>query len=139
MAENCFNAPGLGKILEVISVSVLIFNIGIVSNALLRKNLRFKEVMISETVSYILGFGGTAIILASMNMGVWSLVFAYIVSKILFVIMNFAFYPHKLKPAFSIGGIPGIDIYGRWIQPWKYFFQDSKPDRQFYYREEARV
>lgn len=96
--ENYFNWQNLKSVLRVMGLSIIIGNFAGISDSMLRRKLLFKEIMICNTVSYVIGYGIVGITLALMKKGVWSLVFAVLVTRFVFAVMIFFMSPHSLKP-----------------------------------------
>lgn len=69
-----FGAPRVRLVIELLSIGFVIDAFAVVPDALLQRQLRFREIMISENVSYIAGNAGIAIFMAYLGFGVWSLV-----------------------------------------------------------------
>jgi len=96
-----FKIPELKNVLRVLSITFLIGNFGVLADSLLRKSIRFKEIMIAEIVSYIIGYGVVGISLALMKKGVWALVIAIVVQSFIYVIIIFSCSSHSILPLFS--------------------------------------
>lgn len=73
-------------IIRVISIKFIIDSFGVVHDTLLRKELLFKKVAFIE-MAETLSFGISAVSLAFMRLGVWSLVYGYLISSLVRVIL----------------------------------------------------
>ena len=78
-----FSEPELRLMLQVLSVGCFIEALSVISDSLLQRELRFREIMIAETLSYFAAMGLIAILLAYLGFGVWALVMATLVLKII--------------------------------------------------------
>ena len=96
-----FKNPDIKNILRAIGSTFIIINFGLIANSLLRRNFRFKEIMVAEVISYFVGYGVIGILLALMKKGVWALVGAMVVQCFLFVIIIFSYSSHSILPLFS--------------------------------------
>ena len=88
----------LTGILHVLAFVFLVSTLKIVSIALLNRRLDFRRLMITELVSYGIGYGGVAITLALMGFGVWSLVYGSLVQNVLAAVIAYAMVRHTIKP-----------------------------------------
>jgi O-antigen/teichoic acid export membrane protein len=69
---------GLEEVLKVCGVSILILSLGLIPEALLQRNLKFRQLAAINFASYVVGYGLTALTLAYHGWGVWALVYAHI-------------------------------------------------------------
>lgn len=89
--------PELG---EMTRVFVWIFPIrafSIVSVNLLQRNMAFKKVSLIETISYLIGYGIVACVLAYLDFGVWSLIYATMAQGLIASFLFFVLQPHKMN------------------------------------------
>ena len=82
-----FREPIASQVLQVLSVIFIINGIGSVPTHLLRRDLRFRELMAADILAYCVGYGFTAIALALQGFGVWSLVWGEILHKVVHTMM----------------------------------------------------
>lgn len=85
--QDIFNFAELDSVLRVLSLSLPLYGLGTVSEAMLRRAMEFKALSIIHGVSYGLGYVTVSILLAWLGLGVWSLVFATILWRALFAIL----------------------------------------------------
>ncbi len=71
-----FGEPELRSILRVLSFGCLVEGFGAAGDAILQRQLRFKELTVADNVSYLLSMGVIASALAYAGYGVWALVWA---------------------------------------------------------------
>lgn len=76
-----FSQSELVPILQVLSIGCLLEAYAATPDAILQRNLRFKEIMIAENLAYFVSMAGVATILAWRGFGVWSLVVATLILK----------------------------------------------------------
>ena len=118
----CFCAPIVAKffkneavtnVLRGVSIIFVIGSFAVVGEALLRRHLRFKELMVVEVVSFAVGYGIVGISMALMGKGVWSLVGAVNVQRLVHVAIvlyssshsfRLLFSPSELKDLLTFGG-----------------------------------
>lgn len=89
LTEAYFELPGLSVVMQVLAINFMIFGFSSISQALLRRESRFKEISIIEIVSYVLGYGMTGLVAAYMGFGVWSLVIAFMTQSILTALLSY--------------------------------------------------
>ncbi len=99
-----FHKEIITAIITVLSIKFIIDSFGIVHDALLRKELLFKRVAFIE-ICETLSFGLVSIGLAINGRGVWSLVYGYIFSSLLRVILLWIICPWRPGKSLSLGGL----------------------------------
>ncbi len=86
------------SLLRVLSALFVIRGIAAVAEALLRRQLDFKRLSLIDTFSYVLGYGGVALTLALLGLGVWSLVWGSLVQALLAAVAQLAAARHSVRP-----------------------------------------
>lgn len=94
-----FGAPGIREILHWLLPSFIFQALGVVSLALLKRNLDFKTIQIAQVTGYFFGFLITGAGCALMGAGVWSLVAAWTVQNFLQLAIMYLRVRHQLAPA----------------------------------------
>jgi len=106
-----YNLPELTDITRVLSIIIFIYSFGLIQMTLMVKHLDFRTQMrISLTASIISGIVG--ITMASMDYGVWSLVFQTIVNSVLFTIGAWLFNPWRPAFIFSFASLKSMFQFG---------------------------
>jgi O-antigen/teichoic acid export membrane protein len=72
----------LTPMLRVIGLSLIVSGMGVVSVALLRRELQFRLLTVIEVISYAVGFGVVGVSMAVLGYGAWSLIAANIVQPL---------------------------------------------------------
>jgi len=98
---SLFQEPLLGEIVPALSVLLLFWGLATVQRATLRRNLRFRELALADSMSHITG-GIVAVILAISGFGVWSLVFQSITARLLMVVLLWIFSDWRPRFRFSL-------------------------------------
>ena len=75
---HLFHDPSAVHVIETMSLMIAIQSTGLVSAALLRRDMRFKVIQYAAVSSYLFGYLVIGIPLAMRGAGVWSLVAAYL-------------------------------------------------------------
>jgi len=88
------------KILRIIGLSIILINFGAVSRSLLLREMSFFKLFIINCVPYLFGNLIIGITLAILGYGIWSLVFGYISTFFIQLILSFSIRPHSLKITF---------------------------------------
>ena len=110
-AVNWLLAPFIGdffrestatEVLQVLSMIFVINGIGSVPAHLLRRDLRFKELMVADLLAYCVGYGFTAIVLAFQGYGVWSLVWGEIMHRAIHTAMTVRYTRMHLYPRWAL-------------------------------------
>lgn len=97
-----FRDPSAVHVIEAMSLVIAIQSTGLVSSALLRREMRFKAVQCAALSSYLFGYCVLGIPLAIRGAGVWSLVLAYLSQCLLnSILLNFSA-RHSMTPQFAL-------------------------------------
>lgn len=108
-----FDTPEVVPILRWTGLVLFFTALGMTSQSLLRRQLRFRELAIREIGSYIIAFPFVGITFGLAGAGVWSLVAANLVGSGVSAILAYACVRHpvrpllrwsRLKPLYSFGG-----------------------------------
>ena len=73
-AATFFHEPDLGFIIAILSLGFIVDGVGVVSDGLLQRELRFREIVKVETTSFIFGLVFVGVTLGFVGFGVWALV-----------------------------------------------------------------
>ena len=98
-----FKMDALTPVLRVLAVTFPIASLGVVSESLLHRELRFDLIARAEVVSYFIGGGAVAIVLAWSGWGRWALVAGQLVQMLVRTVMLFAFHGWRPRFAFDRG------------------------------------
>ena len=90
------------QVLQALSIIFVINGIGSVPAHLLRRDLRFKELMVADVLAYSIGYGLTAIVLAVQGYGVWSLVWGEIMHRAIHAVMTVRYTRMSLHPRWAL-------------------------------------
>ncbi len=112
LAASFFENPDVAPIVRVMALSFLINGFSATSVSLLERNMLFKNVSILETISYVISYLGVGVVLAYLDFGVWSLVYASLAQATLMAIGSYVIIRHNVvflfkwepyRPLFSYG------------------------------------
>jgi O-antigen/teichoic acid export membrane protein len=76
LASSFFGEHELTLIIAVLALGFIFDSFGVVSDGLLQRELKFREIVKVETASFVFGLGAIGIILGFLGWGVWALVVA---------------------------------------------------------------
>ena len=96
--SRLFNQDALTPMLRVIGLSLLVSGMGVVSTALLRRELKFRLLTVLEIVSYAVAFGAVGVSMAVLGYGAWSLIAANIVQPLCLVALAVPFGKQSFRP-----------------------------------------
>lgn len=105
-----FGDPELAPMFRAASVLVFLQSLSNISTSLLRRDLDMKRLQIIQLLSYLLGFGLVAMVLAALGWGAWSLVWGFGVQTLLTWGASFAVARHTLRP--RLGGDRRLTAFG---------------------------
>jgi O-antigen/teichoic acid export membrane protein len=97
-----FNDDALTPMVRAIGVSLIVSGTGVVSAALLRRELKFQLLTVLETASYAVGFGIVGVSMAVLHYGAWSLIVANVVQPLCLVAFSVPFGNQPIRPWFGI-------------------------------------
>lgn len=101
--QVAFAAAGLAAIVRWLATSFVFAGASLTSLALLRRNMRFRDIALIDTVAYAVGYGVIGIVMAFRGYGVWSLVVAGVAQSALSCFGYYLAARHSLR--LSFGGL----------------------------------
>jgi lipopolysaccharide exporter len=106
LAEHVFAAPQAAPILRAMSPSLLIAAAMFPASAMLKRQIEFKVIQISELVSYAIGYALVGITAAWHGWGAWSLVLAWYTQTGLACLFLHLNAPRSLAPGNPLRALP---------------------------------
>ena len=100
--SRLFNHDPLTPMLRLIGLSLIVSGMGVVSVALLRRQLQFQLLTLIEIISYAVGFGAVGVSMALLGYGAWSLIVANIVQPICFLTLAVPLAKQSIRPCFGV-------------------------------------
>ena len=100
--SRLFAHDELAPMLRAIGLSLVFSGMSVVSDALLRRDLKFRLLTMLEIVSYAVGFGAVAVPMAAAGYGAWSLIAANVAQPICFVALAVPFGRQSIRPLLAI-------------------------------------
>ncbi len=99
LTEEYFQLQELALVMQVLSLNFIIFGFSSISQALLRRESKFKVISIIEMISYVLGYGLTGLLFAYNGAGVWALVAAFMTQSMITALLSYIVnrYPISFK------------------------------------------
>lgn len=99
--ESLLNVSGIAPVLRALSLLFVVQALGAISEALLQRELKFSRLAIVEVASYLVGYGGVAVLLAWMGWGVWALVGGHVAQAVLKTGLLSIMRPHERSLRFT--------------------------------------
>jgi len=112
LATYIFDNEKIVPIIRVMAFSFFLTGLSTTAISLLRRNLAFRALAVTEIFSYVVGYGLIGILLAYNGFGVWSLVVGALSQSTFLAILSYLFSQHRLsfiykwkfyKPLYSFG------------------------------------
>lgn len=100
---DAFLEPAAAPFIRLVGLSVLGIGLGTTSDALLQRDMRFRDHGVITVASYGVGYGLVAIPLAALGAGAWSLAAAPVVQALFKAALTFAARRHDVRPLLSLG------------------------------------
>jgi PST family polysaccharide transporter len=82
IAALIFQEPSLIPVLGVLAVGFIIDSLGVVSDGMLQRELRFRDIVKAEMGSFLFGIVGVGVLLAWFGLGLWALVWGNISMRV---------------------------------------------------------
>ncbi|MBG0784872.1 MAG: lipopolysaccharide biosynthesis protein [Anaerolineaceae bacterium] len=112
LSNFLFKSEDVVQVVRVLSLTMVINGFNLVPVSLLRRNFRFRALMISEFVSYFIGSIVVGIPLALFGFGVWSLVISSIVQSLLLSLITYLYVRNPIRPKLSKDLVKPLLSYG---------------------------
>lgn len=112
LAVLLFDAPALAPVLRALALSVVLTGLSATASALLKRELRFREIVAVEVLSFIFSYGVIGIPMAVAGHGVWALVAAVLFRQVLVTSALFALVRHPVLPFFGRESVVGLASFG---------------------------
>ncbi len=110
--EAFFGVPSLGPVIVVLACVIPIQSFALVAEALLQREMHFRELAAWDMVASVLGFGVVGLACAFVGLGFWSLVAAnaaYVAGKSLLFVRAC---PHAKRPLWSLPEVRDLLSFG---------------------------
>ncbi len=107
-----FHNADVVAVLRVSGLAFILTSLATVSVHLLRRRLRFRDLAVVESTSYIVGYGVCGIFLALMGFGVWSLVFALLGQIFVTLLIAYFFTRHNMSFKLNWKGVKHFYSFG---------------------------
>lgn len=107
-----FRMPDLEAVVRLLALIFPITGLSVVGEAMLKREMRFKQLMLIGLASYVIGYGAVGIVLAAFGLGVWALVIAQLSQALinafifLFIkrqVVGFTIKKEELAPLLNFG------------------------------------
>lgn len=109
---SLFGSDAVVPIVRVLAVSIVLTNISITAQSLLRRELKFRILSVIEVLSYLIGYCVTGVAMALAGYGVWSLVGANLAQGLVSTLaLNFA-RRHNYRPNLDWQEIKQLYTFG---------------------------
>ncbi|SIR25477.1 lipopolysaccharide biosynthesis protein [Pontibacter lucknowensis] len=111
-ATLIFDMPEVVPIVRVMALAFVVGGVSATATSLLQRNMRFKALSIVETGSYVVSYLGVGILLAWLDFGVWSLVYASLVQQALVALGAYVMARHNVLPVVRWEAYRALLAYG---------------------------
>jgi lipopolysaccharide exporter len=112
LLADVFDEPRLDGVLAALSAIVLLAGIGWFYETVLQRELEFRKRFVGLTVQS-LTYAGTAVLLAALGAGVWSLVAGHLAGTVAYTATLLGLTPYRVRPAFDRDEARGLFVTGR--------------------------
>ncbi len=107
-----FSMPRLVPLLRALAACFVVNGFAAISQALLQREMRFRDLAQVQVLSYSVGYGIGGVALALAGLGAWALAGAYLMQAITRAVLSFRKAPHSLQPRASRQACRDILSYG---------------------------
>lgn len=119
MVDAFFGFGDLVNVIRTLALVILIGSVGLVAEALLRRNLQFRKVATASLISYALAFGVTGLTLAVLGFGVWALVIASLMQGFIRTALMLILQPHPKRLGLERGALGDLLYFGGGLTAWR--------------------
>ncbi len=95
-----FAAAEVDPILKALAFGFVLDGFGVLPDSLLQRQLRFRQIVVRDNVSYVIGVVGVGIVLALLGAGAWALVIGHLVMKAIRLLLLLAAEPSGVTGRF---------------------------------------
>ncbi|PJI92674.1 PST family polysaccharide transporter [Yoonia maricola] len=99
LIARLYRMPDLTPFIQTFALLFIIKGAGMVSEALMQRALRFREIALMRVFSYLFGYAAVAVTLSVLGFGAWSLVLGQLVQQTLIT----CFYLYSARDDLAIG------------------------------------
>lgn len=110
-ASNATSAEA-AAIIRAMAFAFVLAAAGMTAQGLLKRQLRFRELAIRDTVAYVVGFPIVGLTMAALGAGVWSLVGAVLTGVAMATTLAYLAVRHSLVPLLNPGSVRQLFNYG---------------------------
>ncbi|WP_224406184.1 lipopolysaccharide biosynthesis protein [Afifella sp. IM 167] len=110
VAATMFQIPEVEPVVAVLALAFPIKAVAVVSEALLRREMRFRVLATLTLLSYLVGYSLVSVVLALLGFGVWSLVAGVLAQFALMSAGTLYYSPHAMRPLYDW---PALKTFGR--------------------------
>lgn len=107
-----FTEPDAIPLLRLMGLHFVFAGLAITSQGLLRRELRFRELAISQVASYFLGYGVVGLSLAAAGGGVWSLPAGVLTTHFLAFVFQYLWSRHPVLPTLQVRQFRSLYSFG---------------------------
>ena len=111
LLADLYNVEALIFLLRIYALTIVIESFSIVPKVLVLKNLMLKQYALTNLISGVLGLV-VAIILAFCGLGVYSLIYQYIISAMIYGVLIYKFSGYRISIGFSCCSFKELFIFG---------------------------
>jgi PST family polysaccharide transporter len=112
LQADLLRIPELRRIIPVMAIGLLVSNMAEVALALLRRDLRFRVIAITQAASYAFAYGIVGVGLAALGFGLWSLVWAFVSQLTLRSIVFLIVRRHPWLTRSGLTGLRDLLVFG---------------------------
>ena len=123
LIAELLHKPDCAPVLRVLSLNCSLTMLSVVSQRLLARQMRFREIQSINIAGYLLGYVFIGIPMAYLHCGVWALVAAWFAQTGTTLLFSYALIRHNLVPYLSMGRVAaqigfGIQTFVSGILTW---------------------
>jgi len=107
-----YRMPELKPFVQAFSILFLIKGAGLVSQALLQRGMRFRELALIQLTSYLFGYASVAITLAALGFGAWALVLGQLAQATIQAVLLITFAREALAFGFRFDAFKSLIRFG---------------------------
>lgn len=114
-----FGFEGLTEVLRVLSLALVLSNVGLVADGLTRRKCEFRRIATVMAGAFAIGFGVVGIGLALLGAGVWALVGAHLTQHTVRSAALLYLQPHRKAPSLEWQAVKELIYLGGGMTVWR--------------------
>lgn len=112
LVAAAFRMPQLAAVVRAFCVIFVVRGFAAIAQAILQREMRFKEIAVNAVLSYFFGYAVCSISLALAGFGIWALIAGLILQNVISSVGLLRLARHSMLPLFDIPSLKHLAVFG---------------------------